>query len=85
MSIHRWAAKRDGNEAEIIRALRDVGAEVWPLSGPGRPDVLVLFRGRFYAGEIKTANGRLRPTQGAFPIWRSVDDALQAIGAICQS
>ena len=82
MSIYRKAAKRDANEPEIVDALRSVGAKVWRMSGRGLPDVLVMFRGKLYAAEIKTAKGKLTKHQGEFPVWRSPAEALKAIGAI---
>lgn len=81
MSLQRWNPKRDANEPEVVQALVAVGAEVWKVSGRGLPDLLVKFRGRFYAGEVKTATGKLRASQGAFPVWRSPAEALAAIGA----
>jgi hypothetical protein len=80
MSLSRKNPRRDANEPEIVQALEAVGAEVWRLSGKGLPDVLCRFRGVLYAGEVKTEKGRLRASQGAFPVWRTVDDALTAIG-----
>lgn len=82
MSLHRWAAKRDISEGPIVEALEGVGAEVWKVSGTGLPDLLVRFRGVLYAGEVKTGKSKLRATQGDFPVWRTVHDALQAIGAV---
>lgn len=63
-------------------ALRAVGAECWQLNGLGVPDLLVRFRGRLYAAEVKTARGALTKYQGDFPIWRTVEDALRTIGAV---
>lgn len=82
MSLHRWNPKRDATEPAIVRALESVGAEVWKLSGRGLPDLLVRFRGVLYAGEVKTKTGRLRASQGQFPVWRTPEDALTAIGAV---
>jgi hypothetical protein len=81
VSLSRHNPRRDANESGIVQALEQVGAEVWRLSGTGLPDLLVRFRGVLYAGEVKTASGRLRASQGAFPVWRTTEDALQAIGA----
>jgi len=81
-------AKRDANEAEIIRTLRAVGALVESLSIPNVPDLLVQYRGRLYLMEVKTTTGKLRPGQVEFQqIWqssvvRSAEDALKAIGAM---
>jgi hypothetical protein len=82
VSLSRQNPRRDANEPDIVQALEAVGAEVWRLSGTSLPDLLVRFRGVLYAGEVKTANGRLRASQGAFPVWRTVQDALKAIGAV---
>jgi hypothetical protein len=91
MTIHRRAAKRDTIATTIIQALRGVGAQVWQVSGKGIPDLLVLFRGEFYLLEVKTGRGKLTPAQVEFfddadtpnaAVVRSVDDALQVIGAI---
>jgi hypothetical protein len=74
--------RRDLAEKPIREALLAVGAEVWQVSGRGLPDLLVRFRGRYYAGEVKSKGGRLEPTQGDFPIWREADEVLREIGAV---
>ena len=74
--------KRDTAEKPIRTALAAVGAQSWQISGTGLPDLLVAFRGRFYAGEVKSEGGTLTKHQGAFPVWRTPDDALKAIGAV---
>lgn len=83
------ARKRDANEAEIVAALRAFGARVLHISGPGAPDLLVGFRGRWYPMEVKTAKGTFTKLQAEalvngyepFAVVRTVDDALGAIGA----
>ncbi len=82
MSLSRRNPRRDGNEAALVAGLRAIGAQVWQVSGKGLPDVLVRFRGVLYAFEIKTATGKLRKTQGDFPVVRTMQDALIAVGAI---
>lgn len=72
--------RRDANERAIVDALRKVGAEVWYVSGCGLPDLLVRHRGRYLVAEVKTATGALTEYQGAFPVWRTVEDALHALG-----
>lgn len=49
------AAKVDRNQAEIVKALRQMGCSVQPLSmvGKGCPDLLVGFRGRNHLLEVK--------------------------------
>jgi hypothetical protein len=98
MSLHRWNAKRDANEKAIVEALRAAGALVFHLSASGLPDLLAVFRGRWIPLEIKRARRRttvtdrrgrsLTPAQCAtyrvapFAIVSSVEEALQAIGAM---
>lgn len=91
MSVHRYAAKRDANEKEIIKALKQVGASVYQISGEGVSDLLVGFRGATYLLETKQKSGRLTDPQkyfletwrgGTIAIVRTVDEALKAIGAI---
>ncbi len=82
---YRWgrgSGRRDHAEAAILQALKAVGAEYWQLSGTGNPDVLARWQGQFYAAEIKTGTAKETKNQGAFPIWRTPDDALKAIGVI---
>lgn len=74
--------KRDLAERPIAEALRAVGAEVFFIGGCGNPDLLVRFRGRLHAGEVKTGHGKETANQGHFPIWRTPEDALRAIGAV---
>lgn len=82
------ARKRDANERAIVDALGRVGAAVFPISAKGAPDLLVYYRGRFYAAEVKTRTGKTTAAQDArgagrlWPIWRTVDDALKTIGAM---
>lgn len=51
----RRAAKVDANQAEIVAALRKVGASVTPIHmvGSGCPDLLVGFGGRTLVLEVK--------------------------------
>lgn len=86
----RQAAKRDINEAQIVAALRAIGASVQHLSAPGVPDLLVGFRGANMLLEVKRTKGKLTAPEaewhnewrGQVAIVRSVDDALRLIGAI---
>lgn len=82
MRRQAWNLKRDIAEKPIVAALRQVGAEVWRVTGTGCPDVLVRYRAVLYAAEIKTGTAKETKNQGAFPIWRTPDDALRAIGAV---
>ena len=51
----RRAAKTDRNQAEIVSALRSIGATVQPLHtvGQGVPDLLGGFRGQRLLMEVK--------------------------------
>ena len=51
----RRAARKDGNQDQIVDDLRKAGASVQSLSGLGEgvPDLLVGWRGRNFTFEIK--------------------------------
>lgn len=55
--------RSDSNQAEIVAALRKVGAKVQILSqvGNGCPDLLIAFRGKWFVAEIK--DGKLPPSE----------------------
>jgi Holliday junction resolvase len=76
------ARRRDANEKAIRQALEAVGAHVTPISGKGAPDLLVRYKGRIAAFEVKSAKGDRTVAQDEtkWPIVRTVDEALQAIG-----
>jgi hypothetical protein len=59
----RRAARVDANQAEIVAALRRVGATVQPLHavGKGCPDLLVGFRQKNFLFEVK--DGRRPPSE----------------------
>ncbi|SPA44622.1 hypothetical protein [Cupriavidus taiwanensis] len=58
----RRAAKVDDNQAEIVKALRQIGATVQPIHqiGKGCPDLLVGWRGMNTLLELK--DGRKPPS-----------------------
>jgi Holliday junction resolvase len=76
--------RRDANERAIVEALEAVGCTVTQVSGTGAPDLLVVRQGRLYAFEVKGKAGRRTEAQqlSQWPIVRTVDAALQAVG-IC--
>jgi hypothetical protein len=59
------AARTDANQAEIVKALRAIGAFVQPLHavGAGVPDLLVGFRGQTLLVEVK--DGKKPPSARA--------------------
>lgn len=84
--------KTDQNQKEIVKVLRQVGADVLDLSavGGGCPDLVVAWRGENVFVEVKNpqTRGKLRDTQKEFfDRWRgkkivvySADEALQKLG-----
>lgn len=76
------ARKRDANEKAIRKALEALGADVTPVSGKGAPDILVRWQGHLWGFEVKSEKGKRTDAQSEtqWPILRSVDEALQAIG-----
>lgn len=87
MRRRRIIHRSDPNQAEIVRALRDVGATVDVIGEP--VDLLVGWNGRNLLLEVKRdAKAQLQPSQEAFfREWRgvvvrvnSVSEALAAIG-----
>lgn len=68
--ILKYAKRADGNQPQIIEAMRSIGAVVQPLHtvGGGVPDLLVAFRNRTLVMEIKDptkpkADRQLTPAQ----------------------
>jgi len=59
MSIKRWAARVDGNQAAIVEAMRAAGASVWVIGLP--VDLLVGAHGQTMPVEIKSTTGKKAP------------------------
>ena len=55
----RRAARVDENQAEIVAALRAIGASVWIIGIP--VDICAGYRGRTTLIEIKTLTGKRNP------------------------
>ena len=87
----RRAAKTDTNHAEIVEALREIGANVFDTHdvGSGFPDIIIGYRGVNFLAEIKGPKGTMTPLErwfhndwgGQVAIVRTVDDAYRLIGA----
>jgi hypothetical protein len=84
----RRAAKRDATEAELVDALRHLGASVRHLNARGLPDLLIGLAGLAFLGEVKTRRGRATVEQVAFaetwrgpPVWvlRTMDDVVALV------
>jgi len=84
----RRAAKRDGNEPEIVAALEAAACDVVRTSTPG--DLVVGRAGRNYLLEVKNPKGRRKLTteqliflknwRGQYAVVETVDEALAAVG-----
>lgn len=60
----RTAARVDRNQSSIVKALRKIGATVEVIKLP--VDLLVGYKGRSIALEVKDKGGRLTPGQEKF-------------------
>jgi hypothetical protein len=86
MAFRRGGAgkRRDAIEPAVIQALKACGVEVWQISGTGLPDLLCKRRGRWTPLEVKSGEKApltaIQAAEHAFPVVRSVQDALEAIG-----
>lgn len=89
--MKRNIGRTDGNQPEIMKVLRGVGAEVWFIGYP--LDLLVAFRGLFHILEVKVPGEKpsskqektlrkMRDSGCKAYVVHSVADALKAIGAI---
>ena len=64
--MRQFSAKRDANEAAIVKSLEFIGATVTKLSQKGAPDLLVRYRGVWFLVEVKAPGGKLTEAQKAF-------------------
>jgi hypothetical protein len=85
VSLNRYDARRDANEAQIVKALRKAGVKVWLQD---LPDLLTLWAGLWLPLEVKMPKGRLTPRQVKFvaesncPVVTDEVEALRAVGVI---
>jgi Holliday junction resolvase len=91
-----YARRTDANQAEIVKTLREAGADVYDLSkvGKGIPDLLVTFMGETILMEVKRdAKAKFTAEQLKFiakwkggPLSRvdSPESALRVIGLIAK-
>ena len=88
MSLHRYAARRDSNEAELFALARSIGIKIYPLSTPC--DALALIGTTWWPVEVKSATGTLTERQERFLaeveakgagvlIWRTRADVLACL------
>jgi len=87
--------KTDKNQANVVKALRDFGADVYSLHtvGGGIPDLLVLYEGHTLLFEVKDgADKKLTPLQiKLFANWKgghlhrvnSPEEAVEILKSLC--
>lgn len=88
MSIHRYAAKIDANQRQVISALEAAGAKVEVIRQP--LDLLVGMNGKWMLMEVKNPKGKNMTTKAQeafyerFPgyPWAQVDGAEAALRAL---
>lgn len=79
----RRDARKDGNQAALVLALRKLGASVTILNAPGLPDLLVGFRHHNFLFEVKTPDGATTPAQDLFlATWRGQARVVQTLDEI---
>lgn len=88
----RLAHKVDGNQAEIVEALRRAGCSVTVTSGIGKgfPDLVAGRAGQAYLLEVKRPGERLTPDEvewhdtwhGHAAVVHNIDEALAAVGLL---
>lgn len=65
MPLPKYRAKRDKNETDIVRALRDIpGLSVVVISAKDVPDLLIGYQGINYLIEVKNKKGLNRLQEG---------------------
>jgi hypothetical protein len=88
MSIHRFATRRDSNEADLVKLARKLGAHMVKTDIP--TDYIGIWRGRIWLVEIKRPDGKFTKGQVAFLetakslgtpvlVWRTPEDVIAAL------
>lgn len=91
MPIPKYRAKRDYNESDIVRALKDIpGLSVVSLSAKNVPDLLIGYLGANYLFEVKNKKGlnKLQEGQSEFidnwngqvAVARTLEEILDILG-----
>lgn len=91
MPLPKYAARRDKNETDIVKALRDVpGLSVVPLSAKDVPDLLIGYQDKNFLIELKNKKGlnKLQEGQAEFlenwkgqvAVAHSLEDILDILG-----
>jgi hypothetical protein len=89
VTLHRRNAKRDANEAGLVRLARQLGATWLSLSVADGPDGILGWQGVNYLVEVKTPKGKHKPGQIEFAaswqgapvhVVRTEEDLLHLLG-----
>jgi len=88
MTLHRYDAKRDIPEKEIVAALLKAGCTVRKINAAGIPDLLVGLANRNYLLEVKQPGKNLTVAQhhlhmrwrGQIAIVHTPEEALRVVG-----
>jgi DNA-binding transcriptional MerR regulator len=89
VSLYRIDARRDDNEPDIIKALKEAGAQVEQIRQPC--DLAVAFRARHFLIEVDNPESKYRKRKQKqletfqrmkIPMVQTPDEALRAIGAV---
>jgi len=84
----RRRAKRDANEPELVKVIRQCGGQWLPLNVTDGPDGVIGFSGRTELAEVKTLKGKVQPGQSEFHktwrggpihVLRTVDDVVNLL------
>ena len=81
-----YIRKTDANQAEIMKAFRQLGCSVQSLHkvGHGVPDLLVAYRGKNHFIEVKTEKGTYTPDQIAWlDKWRARVYTIRSVEEAC--
>lgn len=85
MSPWKRRARRDENEAALVKVIRQCGGQWLPLNVSDGPDGVIGIHGHTALAEIKTAKGKLKDGQtdfhrdwrgGPIHVLRTVDDVM---------
>ena len=82
MTLHRWDAKRDANEKEIVKCFKAHGISVFRLDRP--LDLLLGYNKKNYLVEVKMLDKALNKKQSEFVEdwkgqWIMIDSIDQAV------
>jgi hypothetical protein len=88
MPYRKYGAKRDGNESDIVKALRMIpGLSVVLINAKDVPDLLVGYLGDNYLFELKNKKGLNKVSEGQETFidnWKGQTAVVHTLGDILQ-